>query len=317
MENIADVFVGVDVSKNHLDIALYPSKKVFRVTNTNQGLKKFAHQLEGFNVNKIVLEASGGYERLALLRLGADHVACLVNPKRVRDFRNAKGKRAKTDKIDACLIAEFAASECSSDLVPFVFDNVQLYDLFKRKQQLKAGLEREKRRFKQAQDKLIKSDIQAVMKFVKARIKKIDVELNTIIEADEQLHARKKIVESMPGVGHETAQAIVAGLPEAGTVEGKTIASLAGLAPYTNESGLHVGKARIRHGRSEPRKLLYMAATVAIRCNPRYKAFYDRLKERGKPFKVAIVAVMRKMLVTLNAMLRKNEMWQLEPKMTK
>ncbi len=311
MKNITKTFVGVDVSKKHLDICFYPSNKRVRIENTKNGLNILLGQLKDYDVVKITLEASGGYERLAIFTLCKKYKVYLVNPKRIRDFRFARGKAAKTDIIDALLIARFSANECSENIEPINTKNVELKDLFTRKQELKLICSSEKNRFEKKINMKIKMEITKHIKYLDRQIEKLDKEIANIIEENKVLKNKKEILESMPGIGNETAQGIIASLPEMGSVNGKKIASLVGLAPQTNESGQFVGKARINHGRNRPRKLLYMASLSAIRCNPRLKEFYDRLRKKGKAFKVAIVAIMRKMIVILNLMLIKNKKWEL------
>jgi len=317
MKNVTQSYVGVDVSKKKLDIHIYPNNETFCVDNTKKGIEKISKRLKIINVAKVMLEASGGYERLAVTTLSRNYNTYLVNPKRVRDFRKASGKKAKTDPVDASLIAKFAANDCSENIMPLNEKDVLLSDLFKRKQELKKMLSAEKNRLEKKSNKAIEREIDVHIRFLKRRIKKIDTEIKNIIKSVESYKRKKEIIESMPGVGNETAQGIISDLPEAGEIDGKSLASLVGLAPQTNESGQFVGHAKIGKGRSEPRKLLYMAALSAIKHNPVLKSFYNRLREKGKPFKVAIVAIMRKMIVILNTMLRKNEMWRLEPDMSK
>lgn len=309
MQNITHAFIGVDVSKKHLDICPWPERKTFRVENTKHGLRQLGKRLTELDIAKIMLEASGGYERLAIVTLSEEYPVYRVNPKRVFDFRKAKGTKAKTDDVDAILIGEFAANDCSENVALVNTAYLKLQDNLKRKQDLKKMIAKEKNRLEKTFDPEIKKEIQGNIKFLKKRLNKYDKRINGEIELDPELQAKKEIVMSMPGVGNETAQAIIVALPEAGNVGNKEIASLAGLAPQTNESGQFVGKARINNGRCGPRRLLYMAALSAIKFNPKLKAFYERLRKKGKPFKVAIAAVMRKMLVILNIMLSKNEMW--------
>lgn len=311
MKNITKTFVGVDVSKKHLDICFYPNNEKVRIENTKTGLNILFGKLKDYDVAKITLEASGGYERLAIFTLCGKYNVYLVNPKRIRDFRFARGRAAKTDIIDALLIARFSANECSDNIAPVNTENIELNDLFIRKQELKLIRSSEKNRFEKKMNLKIKIEITKHIKYLDRQIKKIDEEIIGIIESNETLKNKKVILESMPGIGNETAQGIIASLPEIGSVNGKKIASLVGLAPQTNESGQFVGRARINHGRNRPRKLLYMAALSAIRCNPRLKEFYDRLRKKGKAFKVAIVAIMRKIIVILNIMLTKNKKWKL------
>ncbi|MFH1644257.1 MAG: transposase [bacterium] len=311
MKNITKTFVGVDVSKKYLDICFYPSSKKVRIENTKNGLNILLKQLMDYDVVKITLEASGGYERLAIFILGERYKVYLVNPKRIRDFRFAQGRAAKTDAIDALLIARFSANECSENIEPINTRNIELNDLFIRKQELKFIRSSEKNRFEKKMNMKIKMEITKHVKYLDRQIEKLDKEITNIIKANNTLKNKKEILESMPGIGNETAQGIIASLPEIGSVDSKKISSLVGLAPQTNESGQFVGRARINHGRNQPRKLLYMAALSAIRCNPRLKEFYDRLREKGKAFKVAIVAIMRKIIVILNIMLMKNKKWKL------
>jgi len=313
MQNVAKTYVGVDVSKEHLDVYLYPQNKKLRVENSKSGLRKLNAKLNKLDVAKVMLEASGGYEHLAIVSLHERYPVYRANPKRIRSFRDAKGTKAKNDPIDARIIAEFAANDCSKNLPQVNIKDIHLKRLFHRKQALKTVTSSEKMRLEKEIDLEIRREIVSHIKNLEKRIKKYDEKINEIIKADKELSEKKTILESMPGIGNETAQGIIAALPEAGNTDSPQLSSLTGLAPQTNESGQFVGRARINNGRRLPRRLLYMAALTAVRFNPRLKEFYERLRKKGKPYKVAIVAVMRKMLTILNVMLNKNEMWKLKP----
>lgn len=305
-----DGFVGIDVSKDWLDIAI--DQKCFRISQTKEAIDDAINlTIKLHNPSLCVVESTGGYERLIVERLHAAklnvHVA---HPLRVRTFAQAKGLLAKTDKLDAYVLSaygQFVGTEAVTQ--PLSPEQQKLCDLQARYSQVKEMLHAESCRLGNCVIKEVKKNIQKVFNFLKKELETLEAEIQKLIEQNELLNHHQKILRSMKGVGIKTAQMMLIHLPELGRLSRKKIASLVGVAPMTKQSGKKQGNARIQQGRGCVRHVLYMAALVASRFNPVFKQFYERLIEKGKPGKVALVAVMRKMLVTLNAMIRDNKAW--------
>lgn len=302
--------VGIDVSKEWVDIAI--GKKCFRVEQNQAELDEKISEIKELSPDLCVVESTGGYERLIVERLLAAQLKVhIAHPSRVRCFARAKGFLAKTDKLDAYVLAEYAAF-VGEDAVLATHDIKQqeLRDLQARYEQIKEMLHAENCRLGNPVHSKIKADIKKTVCFLKKRLEMIETEIQEIVQTDETLLQRAKLLCTMKGVGKVTAQTLMIGLPELGGLSRKEVAALVGVAPMTRESGKKRGYSQIQQGRSNIRKVLYMAALVAARYNKPMKEFYERLTEAGKPPKVALVAVMRKMLVTLNAMARDGLEWK-------
>jgi transposase len=294
-------FVGIDVSKEWLDVHCLVSGQEFRVSNQAVDIQPLAARLEG--ATRVLLEATGGYEQEAveILRQAGLNVR-VANPKRVRDFARSTGKLAKTDKLDALVLAEFCAQQK---------DNRQEYPghaLLKawqsHRQDVMKTITMQKNRLAQAKKSPVAESIRCILDCLKAELKTIEARIKEILEQEASLKAQKKVLESVTGVGFVLSSTLLSHLPELGHLDGKAIASLVGVAPFNCDSGHFRGKRRIWGGRDSVRHTLYMAAFVARRYNPEIKAFYDRLIAAGKPFKVAMIACARKLLVILNAKMR-------------
>lgn len=304
-------FVGIDVSKEWLDIAV--DQKCFRVVQTQEAIDETIKQvIKPYHPSLCVVESTGGYERLVVERLQtAELNVHVAHPSRVKTFAQAKGLLAKTDKLDAYVLSAYGqfvgAQAVTAPLSP---DQRKLRDLQARYIQVKEMLHAESCRLGNCVSKQVKSNIQKIFNFLKKELDSLETEIQKLIEQDELLSHHQKILRSMKGVGIKTAQIMLIHLPELGQLSRKKIASLVGVAPMTKQSGKRQGHAKIQQGRSCIRHVLYMAALVASRFNPIFKEFYDRMLEKGKPAKVALVAIMRKMLVTLNAMIRDNMTWK-------
>jgi transposase len=304
-------FVGIDVSKEWLDIAI--DQECFRVVQTQEVIDEvIKRKIKPSNPLLCVVESTGGYERLIVERLQTFQLNVHVaHPLRVRTFAQAKGLLAKTDKLDAYVLSaygQFVGAEAITP--PLSVEQQKLRDLKARHTQVKEMLHAESCRFGNCVSKQVKNNIKKFLTFLKKELESLDIELQNLIEQDESLNHYQKILRSMKGVGVKTAQAMLIHLPELGRLSRKQIASLVGVAPMTKQSGKKQGHAKIQQGRGSVRHVLYMAALVASRFNPVFKQFYDRLVGKGKPAKVALVAIMRKMLVTLNAMIRDNRTWK-------
>lgn len=314
MEKVAKVFVGVDISKKHLDFYLHPIAKTLRIENSEQGMKLLLSELSAYkeSIDVIVCEATGGYESLVLKTLKADgYKTWMVEPKRIKAFIASEGKRVKTDKCDAKMIALFAAQKTRSyDDVEKSVSEHYLNELCKRKTDLKKNIVVEKLRLEHQQvpfcNKQIKQHIDSMEKQVIA----IEKEMDLVVSANKSIKQKVEIAESVPGVGKATAIFLVAGLPELGKIENRQISALVGVAPFTCESGMYKGASRTSAGRTDIRRNLFMAALAAKAHNKPLKLFFDRLTEKGKRRIVAVVAVMRKLIVIINTMIRNNEMWK-------
>jgi transposase len=306
-----EVFVGVDISKDRLDVHLLPKGEHKAVKNDAEGIASFITLLQEEKPTIIVMEASGGYEVKVAAELGA---ACLpvaiVNPRQVRDFARAIGKLAKTDAIDAYVLARFAeAIRPAAQALP-TEDEKQIKELVTRRKQLVDLRASEKNHFHRARSTGVRQSIQRVITTLDQEIRDIDKNIDDIIKRSPLWRDKEDLLKTFKGVGPATVKTLVAKLPELGEVGRQPIGCLVGLAPLNKDSGKTRGKRMISGGRADVRSALYMVAISAIRCNPVIKPFYQRLTEAGKPFKVAIVACMRKILIILNAMLRDKRPFQ-------
>lgn len=308
------MFVGIDVSKSHLDVAVRPSGAAFRVANDDVGIASLVEQVLGMavTVSLVVMEASGGYEDGCATALALAGVpTAVVNPRQVRDFAKATGKLAKTDRLDADVIAHFG--EALRPAVTPVDDEEarQLRELCDRRSQLVEMRTMESNRRRTVSTSLQRG-IDKHIRWLDARIHDVEKDIGTRIRASPVWREKDELLRSAAGVGPATSARIIASLPELGRVGNKQIAALVGLAPFNDDSGTFAGKRHCRGGRADVRTALYMAALTAARRNPLLKAMYARMKKAGKPTKVVQVAVMRRLLVTLNAMMRDRTAWRSE-----
>lgn len=307
------VHVGVDVSKARLDVHLDPTGQTLSVDNTPAGIRSLLATLETLNVKLVLVEATGRYERrLAADLLDASIPVTVVNPRQARDFAKSLGKLAKTDKIDAKILAQFAklGHHRLAEKTP---ENLALLDQrVTRRRQVVAMLAAEKTRLEQLDDKLAIRTIKKVTRVLDQQREDLDRDIARMIESDDDCRNRAQILDSVPGVGPDTANQLVVDLPELGKLNRQEIAALVGVAPMNCDSGSLRGQRHIRGGRADVRTTLYMAAYNAMRCNPTVRAFAERLKKAGKPFKVVATACMRKLLSILNVMIKTNQHWNPE-----
>lgn len=296
---------GIDVSKDWLDISI--NKKVSRVDQTEKSIKTFIKKNQESNQSILaIVESTGGYELLAVNCLAKANITVHVaHPNKVRNYAKAKGYLAKTDKLDARMLEGYGTFIDPSKIhaLPSELER-KLNTLNARLIQLKETHHQECCRLGMAKDKEIKRSHKSLISLVEKQMEQIETQLIALVKSDELLHEKYKILRSMKGVGSVLSMTLLAELPELGKINKKEIAALVGVAPLTYESGKKSGKARTQFGRFAVRKVLYMAALVAAHHNPKMKIFYQRLLAKGKLKKVALVAVMRKMLVTLNAMVQ-------------
>jgi transposase len=302
-------FAGIDVSKDTLDVCVLPSGELFKVSNDAAGIAELLARLQPLFPERVVMEATGGYEMPAAVALFlADFKVCVVNPLQVRNFARADGQFAKTDSIDSAVIAKFG-ERMMPQLRTIADEELRGMDaLVTRRRQLLQMTTAEKNRMGTAAVAL-RPRIQAHIDWMDQEIAGIEKELETTIKKSPAWQEKFKVYTSMPGIGPKTGFSLIAELPELGLLCSKKIAALVGAAPFPRDSGAFRGQRRIRGGRATVRCALYMATLSAIRWNPVIKAMYERLKERGKPFKVAMVACLRRLLVILNTMARTNTPW--------
>ena len=304
------VFVGVDVSKNSLDVAIGPHKDIITFTNDQKGVDALVKKLSRIDPQLTVFESTGGYELLAASSLAEAGLAVvIVNPRQVRNFAKAAGILAKTDAIDARVIARFA--EAVKPEVRQLKDRQtsELTALVTRRRQIIEMIVAERNRLRLA-NKRNKKDIEEHIRWLKKRLDKIETDIGKMIQSSPIWRCKDDILQSVPGIGPVTSASLICDLPELGVLSPKKIAMLAGLAPLNCDSGKFKGRRRIWGGRAAVRSGLYMATMAAIRCNPAIKEFYQRLIAAGKCHKVAATACMRKLLVIVNAMLRDQTLWQ-------
>ncbi|MCL6706136.1 IS110 family transposase [Pseudomonas sp. R2.Fl] len=306
-----DIVIGIDVSKGRLDVAVAPSGLAFSVDNTHAGLDELIERLRPVGADAIALEATGGFETLAVAMLSAaGYVVLVVNPAQVRAYAHALGKRAKTDPIDAAVIAAFVAAT-RPRVRPLPDAETQgLSALVSRRRQIVQMIVAEENRLRMALAKEAHKSIRRLLAALRRELDSLDADLDEHVRKSPLWRVREQLLVSVPGVGPTTARTLLAELPELGTLDRRQIAALAGLAPWTRQSGKWKGKSFIGGGRGKVRATLFMAALVASRHNPTLKAFRDRLVAAGKPKIVATVATMRKLLTILNAIIRDSRPWQ-------
>lgn len=310
-------FIGIDVSKDELVVARHGEAQARSYSNSERGHGQLAGDLEAASSppsELIVVEATGGYERRLVTELGSRGLpVVVVNPRQVRDFAKATGQLAKTDRIDAHMLADFGA-RVRPELKPLESEEQQEFrDFLVRYEQLTQMLGAEKNRLLQAQGasrRVLRKKIKSHISFLERELMLLDSDLDDTLKQSPIWKEKDDLLQSTPGVGKQTARTLLALVPELGTVSAAEIGKLIGVAPFNRDSGQFRGKRRISGGRSRVRAVLYMSALVATRYNPVIKTYYRKLLEAGKPKKVALVACMRKLLVILNAMIKTGTRWQ-------
>lgn len=306
---LTQLFSGVDVAKDHLDVAVPPGE-YFTELNDDAGVNRTSSRLKKYGVTLVVVEATGGYERRLMAALSKAGVpTALVNPRQTRDFARAEGLLAKTDKLDAMLLARFADKMRPAVTVAKSKEDQEYAALVSRRDQLVGGRSREKARLDKTWFEWERASVEAHIRWLDERIAELEAEIERRGEGDDERGRKGRLLRSVPGIGAVVSATLLASLPELGSLDGRQISALAGLAPLNKDSGRRTGHRRVWGGRSSVRSKLYMAAVCAIRFNPVIKAFYERLIASGKVFKVAVTACMRKLLVILNAMIRDDSAW--------
>jgi transposase len=305
-----EVFIGVDVAKAMLDVGVYPGDQTWRTPNNEAGVVELVKRLAELTPALIVMEATGGLERpLEAVLAKAGFRFVVINPRQVRAFAKALGRLAKTDRVDALVLARYGHS-LRPEPRELKDENIRdLEALLNRRRQLVQMITAEHNRLKPA-PKIVADNIGTVIAFLKTCLSSIDADLSDSIKRVPEWQEKNDIIQSVPGVGPITALTLLALLPELGTLNRRQIAALAGLAPLNRDSGTFRGRRSIWGGRSKVRTALYMAAATARLWNPTMKDFYERLVAAGKPYKVAITACMRKLLTILNTMVRERTFWR-------
>lgn len=306
----AGVIVGIDVSKARLDVHVLPMEEKFAVARDGDGIAALADRLAGLAVAAVGVEATGGFETVVAAGLAAAGLAVVVvNPAQVRAFAKALGQRAKTDPIDAAVIARFIAATQPA-IRPLPDDETQLLaDLVARRRQIVTMIGAERQREKRAPVRIRRS-IQRLVKALEKELTSLDGDIDDAVRGSPAWRDKEDLLASVPGVGKTVARTLIAELPELGTLDRRQVAALVGLAPFTRQSGQWRGKSFIGGGRTSVRAALFIAAMVAARHNPTLKAFRDKLVAAGKPKLVALIATARKLVTILNAILRDRQTWR-------
>ena len=303
-------WIGIDISQTRLDVAVHPLGESFQVTHSSAGHSELVERLARYAIAGIVLEATGGLERSVMAELeAAGYQTRRVNPTHVRHFAKAMSKRAKTDRIDAQMIARFGASAYPAVTLLPDAETRQLQALVNRRQQLVELATMEKNRWHSCES-WVRESVAVVIAALEAQIQELDTRLATLSAQRREWQQRLAILTSVKGIGAVTSQALLVHLPELGQRSAKAIAALVGVAPFNQDSGKFKGQRRIQGGRKELRSLLYMATLCAAQHNPLIRNHYQQLLSRGKAKRVALVACLRKLLVILNAMMRDQQPWR-------
>jgi transposase len=302
-------WVGIDVCQKYLDVYVRPLDKLFQVTNDEVGITQLVQTLVEIQPKLIVLEATGGMEIDAAIKLTEAKLAvAVINPRQARDFAKATGQLAKTDAIDARILAHFADAIRPEVRQMSDESSRQLEELVARRRQISEMITAEKNR-RRGKTNSVQSSIDEHIEWLKKQLKEIELQIKSALALNENWKQKMELLTSVPGIGEVVAVSLISSLPELGTISHKSISYLVGVAPLNKDSGKFRGKRRINGGRAKIRCVLYMASLVAVRFNPVIKAFYERLLAKGKLKKVALTACMHKLLIILNAMMKNNQTW--------
>lgn len=311
MDKSIVAFIGIDVAKDKLDIHIRPDNRDFSEANSPKGYENIIKMLPEPTSCLIVLESTGPYHKPlaeALLKVG--HFVAVANPRQVRSFAIGMGLLAKTDKIDARIIAHYAETARPRTITISPEIQVKIVELVTRRRQLIEMRTAEQNRLETIHIKAVSRSLEKMLKTIDEQIKVIEKQIADLLKSDDDWNDKAELLLTVPGVGPITVASLLADLPELGQLNRKEIAALAGVAPYNNDSGRKQGKRAIHGGRKPIRSVLYMAALTAMRCNEVIKTFAQRLKAQGKSHKVVITACMRKLLVILNTMVKNNTQWE-------
>jgi transposase len=303
--------IGIDVSKDKLDVHVLPAGEAFAVSRNGAGIEELVTRLAALGPEVVAIEATGGFETVVAAGLaGAGLPVVVVDPAQIRSYARATRRRAKTDAIDAAVIADFARAT-RPEVRPLPDEATRLLaDLVARRRQIVEMMAAEGQRERRTENKRLRNSIARVKKTLEAELAELDREIADQVRGSPAWRAKEDLLVSVPGVGPVVARTLLAELPELGRLDRREIAALAGLAPFTRQSGQWRGKSFIGGGRTAVRTVLFLAAMTAARFNPQLKAFRDRLVQAGKPKMVALIAVARKLLTILNAIIRDSKPWQ-------
>ena len=302
-------YVGIDVSKKMLEVAVRPGEGTSQVENNRKGLSTLIKSLARLKYVRVGFEATGGYEKNLMLAVSEASIPCVrCNAKQVRRFAQTRGVSAKTDRIDAELIADYLATMKPEERPIPTRAELSVSAMENRRRQYVAFIAKEKNHLESETDSEIRKDIKSSIQLLEKRVAKIEKRLLETIK-NSRLKERFERLQTVPGVGPASAVMLICNLPELGSLSNKKIAALVGVAPFARDSGTYSGTRTIRYGRANIRAALYMPIVVSIGCNPVLKAFYQRLKKAKKPSKVALIATMRKLLCILNSMIRHGTDW--------
>jgi transposase len=305
------VHVGIDVCKARLDVALLPRGEALSLTNDEEGIEALTEKLVEASATLVVLEATGGYERPLVAALAASQIAVAVlNPRQARDFAKATGRLAKTDKIDALVLARFAEAIRPTPKAPPEAEALEFQAILARRRQIIGMMVAEKNRLGASTSKKVRSRLEAHIRWLEKELARIDRDLEEVINQSPTFKENEALLRSVPGVGPVLSRTLLAELPELGSLSPRELSALVGVAPLNRNSGIFRGRRSVWGGRAKVREALYMGALIASRHNPHIKTFYERLVASGKPKKVALVACMRKLLTILNAVLRDRTPWR-------
>ena len=317
VEDVMDqtrISVGIDVSKTELVMATHPTAEQWTSDGSAAAIDVLVTRLTALRPHVIVIEATGGYERPAVAAMAAAGLPiAVVNPRQVRAFAQALGRTAKTDAIDAQVLALFGARVQPAVRTIADADTQALVALVARRRQLLEMLGAERQRLAQAATTVVRRDLRNHVRWLERRLADVDDEIGGAIERSPVWRVHEDLLRSVPGIGPTVARTLLAELPELGRLDRRAIAALVGVAPFNRDSGQWRGRRMIAGGRAAVRAAIYMAALVATRHNPVLRDFYRRLRIAGKPAKVALVAVMRKLLTIVNAMVKHQSRWQPQP----
>jgi len=307
-----EINVGVDTGKHQLDIYIRPLDIYFTVPNDEKGISKAISEIKKHQPTRIIIEATGRLEHAFILACSKANLPFVVaNPLHIKKFAGAIGRLAKTDRLDAGLIAHYGES-IKPKLSLLKPDKIRtMSDLLSRRRQLTTMQTMEKNRLK-IMPKRLSSLINPILTVIKNQLIKVDKKLLNLIEECPEYHEKNEILQSMPGIGNVVAFSLLADMPELGSISSKEAAALLGVAPFNRESGSYKGQRRIKGGRYQVRTVMFMAMMSAIQCNPVFKHKYEQLLAQGKPKKLAIIACVRKMIVILNSMLRDGVKWEVD-----
>ena len=303
-------FVGIDVAKHSLDVCLLPEDQCFTTKNDAAGIGQLVDRLPTAESCLVVIEATGGYQRRVVAAIvAAGHRVAVVNPRQVRDFARGLGILAKTDRLDARVIARFGQQANPRPVEIGSEKQLELRELVTRRRQLIELRTAERNRLETTTTKIVRKNVRYLVEQLDKQIRQLEDAIGELLQSEPELSCKAALLETVPGVGPVTVTSLLVDLPELGRLNRQQVAALVGLAPFNRDSGKFHGRRAIWGGRAAVRSVLYMAALTARRFNPLIRAFAQRLEAAGKPFKVVLTACMRKLLVILNTMVKNNLPW--------